>query len=261
MNAKYILRFDDFCPTMNWIVWEQIEAILIKHNIKPIVAVVPDNQDPNLVTASPQEDFWERVRTWQASGWVIAIHGYQHLYSTCNAGLMRKNQYSEFAGLPYDEQRTKLEKGLAIFAEHNVRADAWIAPAHAFDENTVKALLDLNINVISDGFYLRPVKRLGALWIPQQIWRFKPMPFGLWTVSLHHNGYSDSDIKKLDHDISKFAPDIISFDQAISDFSAKEVNVLDNAMDIYWHWLLQVKLKLLPVAGQIKQLLKNGIKQ
>ena len=46
MSAKYILRFDDICSTMNWNKWNSIEDILIKHNIKPILAIVPDNKDP-----------------------------------------------------------------------------------------------------------------------------------------------------------------------------------------------------------------------
>jgi Uncharacterized protein conserved in bacteria (DUF2334) len=248
MSAKYIVRFDDFCPTMNWVVWEQIELILVKYNIKPIIAVVPDNRDPKLVVDPPREDFWEKVRAWQAAGWVIAIHGHQHLYTTRESGIMRINEYSEFAGLSYETQRNKLEKGLAIFAEHNVRADAWIAPAHAFDKNTVKALLD---------YYWRPVMRLGALWIPQQLWRFRPLTFGLWTVCLHHNNYSDKELKKLGFDIERYAPAIISFDQVVHDFVAKDINVLDYVMEKYWHTLLRFKTKLWPVADQIKKFMKR----
>jgi len=256
MTAKYILRFDDFCPAMNWVVWEQIESILNKHNIKPIIAVVPDNRDPKLNVASPRENFWEKIREWQAAGWTIAIHGYQHVYSTQNSGLTKINKYSEFAGLSYEEQHDKLEKGLAIFAENHVRADAWIAPAHAFDENTVKALLNLNVNVISDGYYWRAVKRLGALWIPQQLWQFKPMRCGLWTVCLHHNAYSDADLKKFERDVEEYASKIISFDQAIQDSSAKEINLMDKAMERYWHILLRTKTALWPIASRIKKFLK-----
>jgi predicted deacetylase len=255
MNAKYILRFDDFCPAMNWVVWEQIESILNKHNIKPIIAVVPDNRDPKLNVAPPREDFWEKVRAWQAAGWTIAIHGYQHVYSTQNSGLTKINKYSEFAGLSYEEQRDKLEKGLAIFAKNNVRADAWIAPAHAFDENTVKALLDLNINVISDGYYFRPVKRLGALWIPQQLWQFQAMRFGLWTICFHHNAYSVTDIIKFERDVEKYASNIVAFNQVTQDFATKDINLLDNIMEKFWHIFLRFKTKCFPVYNRIKKLL------
>jgi predicted deacetylase len=256
MSANYIVRFDDFCPGMNWEVWERIESILNQHGIKPIIAVVPDNQDPKLNVSPPREDFWEKVRAWQAAGWTIAIHGYQHVYSTPHAGLTKINKYSEFAGLSYEEQRSKLEKGLAILAANHVRADAWIAPAHAFDENTVKALLDLNVNTISDGYYWRPVRRLGALWIPQQIWRFRSMRFGLWTVCLHHNKYTEKEINNLALDIEKYAANIISFEEATRNYSAKEINILDKLMDCYWHYLLRFKTAFWPAVNKFKKLIK-----
>ena len=48
MSAKYLVRFDDICPTMNWSVWEAVEEVLVEADIKPILAVIPDNQDDHL---------------------------------------------------------------------------------------------------------------------------------------------------------------------------------------------------------------------
>ena len=241
MKAKYLVRFDDICPTMNWLVWDQLEAILVKHNIKPLLAIVPDNRDQKLAVGPPLAEFWAKVRSWQAAGWFIAMHGYQHQYLTSEAGIMRINKFSEFSGLSYEEQYNKLAKGVAIFKEHGVRIDGWIAPAHSFDANTVKALLDLNINIISDGFYWRPVNKLGAIWIPQQLWRFRKMSYGLWTVCLHHNEYSAETISKLAKDIETYAPVIISVDQVQHDYCIKECTLLDKLMAIVWHISLRSK--------------------
>ncbi len=256
MKAKYLVRFDDFCPTMNWPVWNQLEMILEKHDIKPIIAIVPDNRDQKLAVGPPMLDFWARVRAWQAAGWFIAMHGYQHQYLTSDAGIMRINKFSEFSGLSYQEQRNKLAKGVAVFKEHGVRIDGWIAPAHSFDANTVKALLDLNINIISDGFYWRPVSKLGALWIPQQLWRFRKMSYGLWTVCLHHNEYSALSIKKFAQDIEDYAPAIISVDQVQRDFAIKECTLLDNLMVIFWHISLRSKEILWLIVNFIKKIIK-----
>ncbi len=46
MKARYLIRFDDICPTMNWTIWEQVEQVLRTYHVQPILAVVPDNQDP-----------------------------------------------------------------------------------------------------------------------------------------------------------------------------------------------------------------------
>jgi len=73
---------------MDWRTWAEIESILLDRRIKPILAVVPDNQDPTLRIGPAVDDFWHRVRTWQNRGWTIAIHGYQHKYVSPHAGIV-----------------------------------------------------------------------------------------------------------------------------------------------------------------------------
>jgi predicted deacetylase len=244
VSARFLIRFDDICPTMNWAVWEQIEPILTRYGIRPILAVVPDNQDPKLFVNTPRSDFWERVRGWQANGWAIALHGYQHVYETRHAGLVGINAFSEFAGLPYDVQRNKVERALSIFSRERVRADAWVAPAHAFDATTVRVLAECGIRVISDGFYWRPLLRLGALWIPQQMWRFRSMPGGVWTICLHHNHFSPSAIQELEADIDRYRRNIVSLDVLISQYPAKRLGMLDASLSTLWLAALRLKRRL-----------------
>ena len=73
-GARYLVRFDDLCPTMNWANWRVLEAMLLQAGISPILAVVPDNRDPKLVAGPPAPDFWDHVRAWQARGWAIGLH-------------------------------------------------------------------------------------------------------------------------------------------------------------------------------------------
>lgn len=191
-ETHYLVRFDDICPTMNWTAWEGIEAHLVRHNVRPILAVVPQNRDPKLMIDPPREDFWEAVRRWQAMGWTIALHGYQHVYVNKNPGLMRLTPQSEFAGLSYTEQRDKLLKALAIFAEQGVHADAWIAPSHSFDRTTIRILGELGVSVISDGMWTWPFSEKSQMtWIPQQLWSFQPRPPGVWTICNHHNDWTE----------------------------------------------------------------------
>ena len=53
-DARFLLRFDDLCPTMNWAMWDAIEAHLVRMEVRPILAVVPDNRDPKLVAGPPK---------------------------------------------------------------------------------------------------------------------------------------------------------------------------------------------------------------
>lgn len=253
MTARYLIRFDDVCPSMNWVIWEQIEAILSRHNIKPILAVVPDNKDPKLGTSNYTPDFWERVRCWQSAGWSIGLHGYQHVYETNYAGIVGHNNYSEFAGLPYSTQRNKLLKAIEIFKREGLLTNLWIAPAHSFDITTVRILAELEINVISDGYYRRPVQNLGSIWIPQQIWRFRPFISGLWTVCYHHNNWRQLDISRFESDISTFARSITSLTSILDNENILPINFLDHAFSFSW----KTRLNLMQLAKKITSITKT----
>jgi predicted deacetylase len=209
MTAQYLVRFDDICPTMNWHVWAQVEAILEEAGVKPLLAVVPDNLDPELHVAAADPTFWQKVREWQSRGWTIAMHGYQHCYVTSAPGIIGRNRYSEFAGLEESLQQSKVEQAMGIFDRESVRAEAWIAPAHSFDQATVRCLRRAGIDCISDGYSLFPyVCREGMLWVPQQLGNFRAMPIGMWTVCLHTNRWNAADIERFRRDVQAFRSQI-----------------------------------------------------
>lgn len=202
-TAVLLLRFDDICPTMNWQVWEEIERVLVRQEIRPIVAVVPDNRDPRLVVAQARPDFWDRVRQWQSWGWTVALHGYQHVYVNRNPGLVGITPQSEFAGLPRAEQEAKLRAGLSVFKDQGLVTETWVAPSHSFDAATLDLLRIFGIRVISDGFTTRHfIDRHGMIWVPCQQWdRFRPKPAGVWTVCIHHNRWSRQTLERFRQDI------------------------------------------------------------
>lgn len=218
MSGQFLLRFDDICSTMNWSIWAEIEALLLQYSIRPILAVVPDNQDPKLMASPAVSDFWDRVRVWQAYGWAIALHGYQHVYVNGNRGLIGVTPQSEFAGLPRTVQKEKLLRGLDIFAREEVRADCWVAPSHSFDWTTVELLANLGVRVISDGLWRWPhTDSLDITWVPQQLWnRIRPISSGIWTVCYHHSGWSLHELEQFRHQIVRFASNLIGLDNAVS---------------------------------------------
>jgi len=216
-GARYLLRFDDICPTMNWATWDEIEAMLVAAAVQPILAVIPDNRDPKLMGFAPSPAFWDRARAWQARGWAIALHGYQHLYVNSEPGLLRLNRQSEFAGLAYEAQLEKLRKGLAIFQREGIQAQAWVAPAHSFDWNTVAALKSLGILTISDGMALRPYRDPGgSCWVPQQFANMRPMPGGVWTFCYHPEVMTSADLELFRRRLAQLGPRMITLEQAVA---------------------------------------------
>ena len=164
----------------------------------PIVAVIPNNEDRKQMKEEVDSQFWNKVRSWQKKGWHIALHGYDHVYISKSSGLVPFNNKSEFAGLSYEEQVIKIKEGWKIFKQENIDCKIWVAPSHTFDKNTLKALKEhTTIEIISDGVALFPFYRFGFKWIPQQVWRFRKMPFGLWSGCFHPNEMNDKEINDL----------------------------------------------------------------
>lgn len=234
MAAEYLVRFDDLCPTTNWETWNRVEEIVTAADVRPLVAVVPDNRDPKLQVGAADDDFWARVRRWQSRGWTITMHGYQHLYATEDAGICGLRAKSEFAGVSAARQAEMLDAGLGIFAEHGVSADGWIAPGHTFDWTTVGLLHERGVDLISDGFDLRPhTDHLGSFWIPCQMWSFRPRRSGVWTVCLHTNSWTDADIDAFDADLRAASADITNADSVRKRYSGRRRGIEDRTHTAY----------------------------
>jgi predicted deacetylase len=225
----YLIRFDDICPTMNWTIWTEIDEILTTEGIKPILAVIPNNRNPVLFIEKENQDFWDYIGEKQKQGWSIGLHGYQHVYVTKRSGILGLNPFSEFAGLPEEEQEAKISRAIKIFRANGIKPELWVAPAHSFDYVTIKVLKKHGITIISDGFSLYPYVDNGVLWVPQQLWRFpkRKMPFGVYTVLFHHNSWMERDLLTFKKDIKRYRERITGLKTVISLYSSRKKSLID----------------------------------
>jgi predicted deacetylase len=228
-SARYVLRLDDLCPTSRWQRWNRILEIAEAHGIRPILAVVPQNEDPELALDSPDAGFWSRMRALKAQGAEIALHGYRHLSRSRGGGLVPLHRATEFAGAALEQQRGWIHAGLAILAEQGLPPRLWIAPCHGFDAYTLEALGEQGIGLLSDGFGSAPYTRLGFTWLPQQLWEPVEKQAGLWTICLHPNTATDAQIERLERFLSVHRGEFLSVDEALSQFPAAPYGV--------GHWL------------------------
>ena len=58
-NAGMLIRFDDIAPNMNWEIMDKCEKLLNKYNIKPVVGVIPNNKDLELLNYPRKDNFWK----------------------------------------------------------------------------------------------------------------------------------------------------------------------------------------------------------
>ncbi len=163
---KILIRFDDICPTMNYTQWQRAVELLDKYGARPLLGIVPDCQDPDLLLEQSHTDFWDYLKKLQARGWALAMHGYQHRFDTEGKGLVNGVRKSEFAGHPYQVQYDKIKKGKAILESHGIFTDIFFAPAHSYDENTLKALAANGFKYLSDGKTSKAVLRYGIICLP-----------------------------------------------------------------------------------------------
>ncbi len=214
---KILIRFDDIAENMNWHLMSKCEELFDELNIKPVMGVIPDNKDEDLLIYPRKENFWDIVKNWQSKGWEIAMHGCNHLYDkdTNKKDFFEYGGKSEFFGLTLQEQSYKIKKGLKIFKENSIKIRTFFSPNHTYDENTFKALKSSGINEIIDGYGLKPYVKDNIKFIPQLFYKPIFLPFGLQTTQIHLNYWGEKDFNNFANSIRKNYRKIISYDEAL----------------------------------------------
>lgn len=215
MKNKYLIRLDDACPTMDAKKWERMEDILDRYGVRPMVGVIPNNEDPQTSPDCVDEKFWDKVHKWESKGWAIALHGYNHVCIT-EAGIKGLNPMwarSEFAGLPLELQREKISKGVAILKTHGITPKYFFAPSHTYDKNTLEALrLESDIRIISDTIATKPYKEGDFTIIPQLGGHCAEMKIpGIWTFCLHPSAMEDVQFGAVEKFLDAHKDEFISF--------------------------------------------------
>ena len=156
-RLRIAIRLDDITADMNWEKFLRFKDLMDRYGVKPLLGIVPDNHDSKLKVDPPREDFWEYLKERRdKDGWILCMHGCHHIYTTDRGGMLPLNRQSEFAGVPYEEQRDLLRKGQEILRSHGIETGLFMAPAHSYDLNTLMALRSLGFTGLTDGFGERP---------------------------------------------------------------------------------------------------------
>ncbi len=192
---KIAVRLDDITPDMDYAKFYKMKEILDTYQIKPLIGVVPFNEDKNLVRNPEREDFAEVVQSLVREGYVIALHGYQHLYSTQKGGLFPLNHFSEYAGVSFEQQDEMIRKGKEQLQNWGIDTDIFMAPGHTFDANTLKALLKNGFHYVTDGFGNNPYVRKGLVFLPIAVRQSDCMrkKDGYTTLVFHTNTMEEKD--------------------------------------------------------------------
>lgn len=213
---KVTFRVDDISLYMDWEKFNYLIDIFNKYNIKPLLGVIPDNQDIELKKYPYNPIGWDELFKLKNHGYVISQHGYRHVYTTNNSGILGLNNYSEFAGKDYVVQYNMILEGKKILEQKGLASDIFMAPAHSFDKNTLIALKELRFKYVTDGYSVFPYKFMGLKLIPCQ--SSKPVKglFGINTVCLHPNEMKVTDINNLSEWIERYRNKVCDYNYALN---------------------------------------------
>jgi len=197
-------------------------VLVARYKLRPILAVVPHNHDPELVIDPPDPDFWGEMRAHQAEGATIGLHGYRHRCEAKGQSLIALHKRTEFAGISRATQREWIRAGMGTLRGQRISPKIWVAPRHGFDRVTLEVLRDEGIELVSDGFAKGPFVSHGVTWIPQQLWRPVRKSSGLWTICVHANSATEQAFSELEEFVGRFAEQFTSVNEVVEQWPVRE---------------------------------------
>ncbi len=222
----YLIRLDDASEYWDKQKWHRMADLLDKYEIKPIFGIIPDNKFELHMKYEKDTDFWDTVDLWIKNRYTPALHSYQHIYCTESGGINPVNFRSEYAGLTFEEQCIKIEKGNEILLNHGIEAEIFFAMAHTFDINTLKALKEKSdIRIISDTVATDVYFENEFHFIPQQTGSVRKLPFKTVTFCYHPNTMTDDTFEKLEKFIIKNKCKFIAYRDI--NFQKRKLNFID----------------------------------
>lgn len=247
-QLKIAVRLDDITPDMDYEKFYKMKQILDTYQIKPLIGVVPFNEDKNLMRSPKMEDFAGFLQGLTNEGWVVALHGYEHLYSTSKGGLFPLNHFSEFAGLSFEKQDEMIAKGKDRLASWGIATDIFMAPAHSFDKNTLKALKKNGFVYVTDGFGKKPFVRNGLIFLPIAIKQsdcYKDTE-GYTTLVYHTNTMDDKDFERCKKMFEDNRESLISYEEMLKQTPRKRGmfgNIWEFGVATCKHLLVKLRAK------------------
>lgn len=215
MSMKIAVRMDDITPDMDWENFNFFLKLFEKTGITPLLGIVPDNRDSNLSCGAMHEDFYEVMKELEKKGFCLAMHGCYHTYTTKSGGLFPLNNFSEFAGLPYKKQKELLGHGREQLSKNGIETDMFMAPAHSYDKNTLRALKELGFTKITDGFGSKPYTYKGLVFYPISFRLSSSLKkkAGTTTMVIHANTVTEADKESYRKIFDEHGKDMISYSE------------------------------------------------
>jgi peptidoglycan/xylan/chitin deacetylase (PgdA/CDA1 family) len=144
-DVTVVFRYDDYSAASDTAIEVRLVDAFSRRHIPFVVGVIPcvgatDGQDGSVLPSEKVAILREAVQTGTVD---VTMHGYSH---------QKTGPWTEFAGLPYDEQLQRLERGRALLEDAlGVQVTTFVPPYNAYDEATLRAMEHLRFTCLSAG--------------------------------------------------------------------------------------------------------------
>lgn len=147
-EIKMVFRYDDYLLIPSKFT-DSLLNTFQKNNIPLSIGIIPFDSSGlfiNKLNTLQINDLRSRIQRKEVE---VALHGFNHR-NEFNASFLTKVTYSEFASLAYDKQYEKLAKGKKVLDNLlQINTRVFVPPFNTYDKNTLKALEDLEFEIIS----------------------------------------------------------------------------------------------------------------
>ena len=196
---------------MNWEVWSEIEAALVRGSSSRCWQSCPITRTRSLRLTLPLRTF--------GSGSEPGRQGLDHRLAWIPAQVCHLPSGSSDGQEEIGIRRRsgngagrEAPTGSGDLNQQGITSRLWIAPSNSFDATTVSLLPKFGISMICDGHFRFPfLARSNMFWVPHQLFGFRPAPSGVWTVCYHHNQWTAADLRKFREDLDHYGAQISSW--------------------------------------------------
>jgi hypothetical protein len=151
-KMKIVFRYDDYILVPSKFC-DSLLYIFHKNNIPLCLGIIPFDSTNLIINKLNQEQINDLRSRIQKKEIEVALHGFNHI-NILRPYFLNKKTYSEFGSLSYFKQFDKLSKGKkALDSLFNIETNVFVPPFDTYDNNTLKALIDLNFKIISGDMY------------------------------------------------------------------------------------------------------------
>jgi len=82
------------------------------------------------------------------------------------------------------------------------------------------------------------------MWVPQQLWKFRTVPFGVWTICIHSKDDLYLDSEHFRRCVREYKQSITNLPAVVDAYSRRKSGPIDRIFGELWHLAIRAKVAM-----------------